>query len=597
MKLVIEKLMPYADSFEEDFQERFLNSKQNKTQLLTKYPTVYIHNWKLNGKDKYDVYVGETNDIYQRTKQHIDKSTIDNTWQKESKDNNDVLYVIGHDHFNKSLTLDIENKFMEYMSSVDNVNKVRNLKGNPQNKYYPCEELDEIFSSIWNKLVEINPILFTSEKELKEKAIFKASPLKKLTDSQLRAKNLIIERVIESFKNKNDNNHKLIFIEGTAGTGKTVLTSSTFYELFCMDQDKNSELHSYSNGNLKSCLIVNHDQQENVYNQICKKLDIRKDVPLVYGPTEFLNKHHKDNPIDIAFIDEGHLLLTQNSQAFSGKHYGQLQLEEIMKRSKITVIMFDQNQVLRSQQYWDQGIIDKYKDLAYKEGNYIILDEQLRMHITNDKDVEKWIDDFTLNGVVSDIPKTNDYEIKIFDNPVDLKLALKAKTNEIDNKLSRLVATYDWEYKQASEKQNGEMWFVDIDEFNFHEPWNYELCRNMPPNQKKAIKDLAWSEQPQTINEIGSTFSIQGFDLSYVGVILGPSVTYRNNQIIYDPSKTKNPAVTKRTLENGEIIDSRNQLLKNEVRVLMTRGVNGLYIFACDKELRKVLLKASGKHE
>ena len=35
---------------------------------------------------------------------------------------------------------------------------------------------------------------------------------------------------------------------------------------------------------------------------------------------------------------------------------------------------------------------------------------------------------------------------------------------------------------------------------------------------KKKIKLLSWPEQPQTINEIGSTFTIQGFDLNYVGV-------------------------------------------------------------------------------
>ena len=49
-----------------------------------------------------------------------------------------------------------------------------------------------------------------------------------------------------------------------------------------------------------------------------------------------------------------------------------------------------------------------------------------------------------------------------------------------------------------------------------------------PTAEKRALKGLAWAEQPQTINEVGSTFTIQGFDLNYAGVILGPSVKYRN---------------------------------------------------------------------
>ena len=34
-------------------------------------------------------------------------------------------------------------------------------------------------------------------------------------------------------------------------------------------------------------------------------------------------------------------------------------------------------------------------------------------------------------------------------------------------------------------------------------------------------------------------------------------------------------------------------LIQHEVRVLMTRGVNGMYIYACDPELRAALLKAA----
>jgi len=32
--------------------------------------------------------------------------------------------------------------------------------------------------------------------------------------------------------------------------------------------------------------------------------------------------------------------------------------------------------------------------------------------------------------------------------------------------------------------------------------------------------------------------------------------------------------------------------IQHEVRVLMTRGVNRLYIYACDPELQKALLRA-----
>ena len=92
----------------------------------------------------------------------------------------------------------------------------------------------------------------------------------------------------------------------------------------------------------------------------------------------------------------------------------------------------------------------------------------------------------------------------------------------------------------------------------------------------------------------GPAYTIQGFDLNYAGVILGKSVKYRNGKIVYDPSETSNGKVTKnRTMEDGTKQNFAKELLKHEIRVLMTRGVNGLYIYACDDQLREALKKAA----
>ena len=125
---------------------------------------------------------------------------------------------------------------------------------------------------------------------------------------------------------------------------------------------------------------------------------------------------------------------------------------------------------------------------------------------------------------------------------------------------------------------------------NWSLPWNRELMKDMSPKEKKEISKKAWHEQEQTIDEVGSTFTIQGFDLSYAGVILGPSITYRNGKIKINPSKSKNERATqKRTLSDNSKKSFGEILIQHEMRVLMTRGVKGLYIYACDDELRKVL--------
>ena len=82
--------------------------------------------------------------------------------------------------------------------------------------------------------------------------------------------------------------------------------------------------------------------------------------------------------------------------------------------------------------------------------------------------------------------------------------------------------------------------------------------------------------------------------MNYAGVILGPSVKYRNGKIIFDPSASHNSkAVRNRTLSDGTKKKFGEMLIQHEVRVLMTRGVNGMYIYACDPELQAELIKAS----
>ncbi len=128
---------------------------------------------------------------------------------------------------------------------------------------------------------------------------------------------------------------------------------------------------------------------------------------------------------------------------------------------------------------------------------------------------------------------------------------------------------------------------------NWSRPWNRELMRyNNSKKEARKIKGLAWAEQPRTINEVGSTYTIQGFDLNYAGVILGPSVQYRNGRIVFDKEKSCNDRAThKRTLADGTSKSFGEEFLRNELGVLLTRGVNGLYIYACDEELRKILKK------
>lgn len=540
-------------------------------RYLLRYPTVYIINDKKR-ENNFEVYVGETADIRNRTRQHLNADTkVKTFWEEFSESNQSSMYVIGHELFNKSLTLDIENRLMQYLLSVDNITRVHNSRTNQQNEYYTSDMLDEIFSEIWKSLNKENKSLFPIESIIKDSAIFKASPFHKLTQEQINAKEEILTKIKESILLDEDG--QLIIVEGEAGSGKTVLMSTLLYELgkYHLDLDKNLDIH----------LLVNQNEHVSIYKQIASKLGIsNKNNKIVGKPTSFINTHSPDEKVDVVIVDEAHLLLTQGKQSYQGKNH----LDDLLARAKVVVIVFDLKQVLTTEQIWEADKLNEYFDVTKSKNNLVTLKNQMR--INSDDSTVKWIRNLVDNQTINTIPKDKKgYEIKIFDTPVDLENAIRNKAQHIDSGISRMLATFDWKYKDKP-PEDEDFWRVKIG--NWSMPWNYQL------KTKRNQSKLPWVEREQTIDEIGSTYTIQGLDLNYAGVVIGPSVKYRDGKIIFDESSSANKKATrKRTLEDGSKQYFSDMLLKNELNVLLTRGVNGLYIYAVDDQLREALKKAA----
>ena len=57
----------------------------------------------------------------------------------------------------------------------------------------------------------------------------------------------------------------------------------------------------------------------------------------------------------------------------------------------------------------------------------------------------------------------------------------------------------------------------------------------------QRFKKITWAERSDTIREVGSIYTVQGFDLNHVGVVLGPSIDYDplTGQLVVDIEKYK----------------------------------------------------------
>ncbi|GMA54235.1 hypothetical protein GCM10025857_55920 [Alicyclobacillus contaminans] len=155
------------------FEEISDTLPKEKAKYILNYPTVYLIN-DTTKQGKFSIYIGESTDIKRRTDEHLHGDIQkNNNWKNFASSETSKMFVIGHSHFNKSLTLDIENKLMQYMTSVDAVRYIFNRRLNQQNEYYTSDELDDIFSKIWQKLHRKNKTLFPAESIIRDSALLR----------------------------------------------------------------------------------------------------------------------------------------------------------------------------------------------------------------------------------------------------------------------------------------------------------------------------------------------------------------------------------------------------------------------------------------
>lgn len=190
----------------------------------------------------------------------------------------------------------------------------------------------------------------------------------------------------------------------------------------------------------------------------------------------------------------------------------------------------------------------------------------------NDEVVD-WIDSFVTTEI-KPLPHDDNFDFKIFDSALAMYEAIKQKNTTAG--LSRIVSTFDYVHM----KKNNEVYYVE--DTNFKLPWN------------TTVKGReTWAERQDSIDEVGSIYTVQGFDLNYVGVILGPSVSYdveTDSVKIITANYCDTAAFSGQTgFDNVELI--KQKIVLNSINILMKRGINGLYIFASDPALRERLAR------
>ncbi|WP_029596191.1 DUF2075 domain-containing protein [Exiguobacterium chiriqhucha] len=270
------------------------------------------------------------------------------------------------------------------------------------------------------------------------------------------------------------------------------------------------------------------------------------------------------NKIDVLVCDEAHRL--KNHGHMQRKIAGENQATQIIRSAKMSVFFIDDEQMISKK---DVGSYTLIKEEAKRQDAIIhelTLDSQFRCGGSGN--YIQWLSELFNNEATTELDGS--YDIRVLDSPQQLMDEVVSKRD------GRVTAGYAWSW--TKERIDGQLVpDVQIPEHDFAMAWN-------------DAKRLDWAIHPDGREQIGCIHTVQGLEMTYAGVIIGPDLGYdpQSRQLIVRREEFKDSGARPAKPKKNEV-DALEKLVKNTYRTLMTRGMKGCYVYCCDPELQKYM--------
>lgn len=544
-------------SFDTDLESTIL---ENHREFLN-WPLVYF----LEEEKSKEAYVGETTDVLTRLKAHS---------KSERKKNLSSVNLILSEIFNKSATLDVESNLIRYIAA-DGIYSLQNGNlGISNHQYYQQKETYwELFKDIWGELRSMG-IARHSLDYIDNSDLFKYSPYKSLSKEQINGLKTILICLL-------DEQAKVSFIQGGAGTGKSILAIFLFkllktdlndFNYSDFDEEDEELFRLLENvkakyGDLNMALVIPMASFRKTISNVFKNIK-GLSQKMVIGPSEITRQKY-----DLLIVDEGHRLrrrvnlgsyfgtFDKNSDLLGLDKMTASELDWIQLQSEKSIIFYDQFQSIKPSDATPESFY-ALKQLPSTRNEK--LSTQFRVKGGNQyvKLVHQMFDKADL--IEQNPQNTGFYDLKLFDDLNEMVEQIHVKENQ--RGLSRMVAGFAWEWISKNDKSKFDIVIGDT-----ALQWN------------SIVTD--WVNSPNAINEVGCIHTTQGYDLNYTGVIIGPELDYdftTNELVVYKENyKDKNG---KNSIKDTKVL---LDYVINIYKTILLRGIEGTYIYVCNPNLRK----------
>lgn len=366
---------------------------------------------------------------------------------------------------------------------------------------------------------------------------------------------VIAETIKNQVKNSFASNKKsVIIVKGGPGTGKSVLAIHLLGEFL-----KIGLMGAYVSKNMAPRKVYKNSLVNN--NEISIHELFKSSGYFFFDP---------ENKYDFLLVDEAHRL-----QEKSGIHnnIGENQIKEIIHASRTSIFFVDEQQMITLK---DIGTIANIKYYAkFYQASILELELTSQFRCNGSDSYLDFVDAFLYNRRAA---VHFNFDFIVINSPNELRDLIKIKNT---NNNARLVAGFCWP-RDGKNADNQDYMDIKIDDF--------ESSWNLKHGEPFATRENA-------INEVGCVHNVQGLEFDYIGVIIGPDLKYENGKVLTDYKKRAN---TEKSLYGLRVLMKQDKeyyekladtIIRNTYRVLLTRGLKGCYVYACDKRLQEHLKK------
>jgi DUF2075 family protein len=297
---------------------------------------------------------------------------------------------------------------------------------------------------------------------------------------------------------------------------------------------------------------------------------------------EFANA---ENLLEVIIADEAHRTRAESWSLYNKDwRSDRPQIESLIRAARVPVFLLDVNQIVRPDEV---GTVEEIKaqaqqlNVKYKE---IRLDGQWRCggSAAYDRWVHRFLglgeEDCAWDGDAAPElwPGDETFELKLTSSPGEMEAMLREKLQ--DGCSARIAAGFCWPWSRPN--KDGTL-VADVRIGNWERPWN---ARSKSKVGDAPPSDL-WASMDGGFDQIGCIYTAQGLEYDWAGVIIGPDLVARGGHLITVREGNRDPDLSEKSADDARF----DRLVRNAYKVLLTRGLHGVVVYACDPETQQFL--------